>query len=292
MKKGGKMEKDFRPLSKSWAIRQLFLDMIYGGKTGYKVIRYFHGQSRTDLSKDVRAAFDCALNYLKGRYVFPVGNAGTVCRFTIYIMHGKKYLMHMGKQLRERMKKMQPVPANLTDLSVAELLRLGTSQYASAALLLGAKPTGIKNLHPKCKLAMEARKVYFENKGRWVPRYDEVILGQLNNFLHGKEIKDPIAEDYPCLRAYNLTTREEGTRRWPELADHECNRLKVMERICKRGFDRYVRVPKDHRVIMAVALRQKSLGLPIRLDNRKEVAKSWPTFWKWLRLISEKERGA
>ncbi len=184
----------------------------------------------------------------------------------------------MGEQPKKRLKKM-PIPDNLTKLSLKELLDLGTSQYASAALLMGRQP--IKNLHPKCKLTIKARKVYFKNNGKWVPKYDEVIIGQLKNFLYGTKIKNPIAEDYCYLRAFNLMTFEEGKRRWPELVKHESNRLRIMERICK-DFDKYINAPKDHRVIIAVALRQLSLGLPIRVSNKKDVAKSWPQFWKWI----------
>jgi hypothetical protein len=147
--------------------------------------------------------------------------------------------------------------------------------------LAGVEPGGIANLHPKCQLAVEARRFYFENGGQWVPKYDEVIIGQLENFQHGTEIKNPIAEDYCYLRAFNLTTHEEGSKRWPELANHECDRLKVMEEVCK-GFDRYIEAPDDHRVVMAIALRQMSLGVPIQVSNKKCVAKSWPQFWEWL----------
>ena len=184
----------------------------------------------------------------------------------------------MGEQLKRRIKKW---PDNLTDLSIAELLKLGTSQYASAAIIMGAEPDNIENLHPKCQLAIEAKKKYFESGGQWIPKYDDVIIGQLENFLHKKEITNPIAEDYCYLRAFNLITYEEGARRWPELSTHECNRLKVMEEVCK-NFDKYIEVPDDHRVVMAIALRQLSLNLPIRVNNRQCVAKSWPQFWKWL----------
>lgn len=266
----------FLPLSKSWAIRMIFLDMLYGAKTGYQVLDFFKKQKRSDLADDIGAALDCAIAYISGKNIFRVGNSGTVCRFLIYMMEGKRYKLEMGVQLRKRIKK---IPANLRQLSVKELLKFGTSQYASAALLMGAEP--VKNLHPKCALAMGARKEYFKNKGKWVPRYDEVIIGQLENFLHGTKIKNPIAEDYCYLRAFGLMTHGEGKRRWPELAKHESNRLKVMERICK-DFKRNIKAPDDHRVVMAVALRQKSLGLPIRISNKKCVSKSWPQFWQWL----------
>jgi len=270
------MENDLLPLSKSWVIRMLFLDMIYGEKSGYQAIGYIQAQDKKYLSDDILAALDCAQNYIKGNHVYDVRNAGTVCRFLVYIMQGKKYELRLGEQLQRRIKKW---PDNLNKLSVAELLKLGTSQYASAALLLGAEPT--EKLHPKCLLAVEARKAYFENGGKWLSRYDEVIVGQLENFLYKKEIKSPIAEDYCYLRAFNLITHDEGQKQWPELANHESNRLKVMEEICV-DFDRQIEAPDDHRVVMAVALRQTSLGLPVRVSNKECVAKSWPQFWVWL----------
>lgn len=270
------MRDDLLPLSKSWVIRMLFLDMVYGEKTEYQVIGHFQKQDKTYLSDDILAALNCAEHYINKDYTFDVHNAGTLCRFLIYIMHGKKYDLHMGEQLKKRIKQ---VPANLTELPIAELLKLGTSQYASAALLLGATP--IKGLHPKNQLAVEARRTYFVSGGRWTPKYDEVIIGQLEHFLNGGGIKNPIAEDYCYMRAFNLITYEEGKERWPELVNHESDRLKVMEEVCK-NFDRHIDTPDDHRVVMAVALRQISLGLPVRISNKECVAKSWPQFWEWL----------
>ena len=110
-------------------------------------------------------------------------------------------------------------------------------------------------------------------------------MRQLNHFLYGGKFKPLIAEDYCYARAFNLITYTEGKHKWPELVNHECNRLKVMEEVCK-NFDRSINVPDDHRVVMAVALRQKYLGLSIRVNNKKCVSKSWPQFWKWLKMNS------
>lgn len=273
------MNKDL-PQSKSWAIRMIFMDMLYGAKTGYKIIRYFEKEDKKSLADDIRAALDCAKNYLNGEHIFNVRNSGTVCRFLIYLLDGQKYKIIKGRQLAKR--KMN-APKNISKLPLAKLLKLGTSQFASAAILAGVKPTG--KLPPKCRLTVEAKKSYFNNEGEWIPKYDGVILGQLRHFLFAEKITNPIAEDYCYLRAFNLITREEGKRRWPELANHECDRLKVMEKICQKGFNRKVWAPDDHRVVMAVAMRQKDLGLPMRVTNKKCVAKSWPRFWEWLNSI-------
>jgi hypothetical protein len=278
------MKREFLPLSKSWAIRMIFLDMLYGKKTGHKVINYFRKQSKNDLSNDINAAMRCAENYLSGKNVYNVGNAGTVCRFIIYVMFGKKRKLRMGEQLRERFKKrkeLENLPKDLTGLPLTKLMGLRTSQYASAAILMGMQP--ILGLHPKCDLTIEARQAYFANDGKWIPRYDEVIIGQLRHFLYGEKIKDPIAEDYCHLRAFNLMDHAEGKKRWPELAEHESNRLAVMEKICKKGFDGLVNTHNDHGVFMAVVLRQISLGLKVRVTHKRCVRKSYPVFLNWIK---------
>ncbi len=139
----------------------------------------------------------------------------------------------------------------------------------------------IKNLPLKCRLSVQARKLYLKNKGKWIPKIDEVITRQINHFLKGGKFKPLIAEDYCYARAFNFITKEEGKRRWPELKNHECNRLKVMEEISK-DLNKKINVFEDHRVAMAVALRQKSLGLAVRVNNKKCVSKSWSQFWQWL----------
>ena len=265
------------PLSKSWAIRMIFLDMVYGRNTGYRVIRHFENENQNILADDIKAALSCAKVYISGRKIFKVGNSGTVCRFLIYFLDGQKYKIKKGRQLSRRK---IIAPKNLSALSLPKLLKLGTSQFASAALLKGTKP--IKNLPPKCKLSIQARRAYFENDGQWIPRNDEVIIWQIKHFLYGGKFQPLIAEDYCYARAFGFITKKEGQRRWPELKNHECNRLKVMEEAC-RNLNRKINVHNDHRVAMAVALRQKSLGLPVRINNKKCVAKSWPQFWQWLK---------
>ena len=271
------MPKAKLPLSKSWAIRMIFLDMLYGSNMGYRIIRHFKNQSRNVLADDIKAALSCAKAYILGRKIFKVGDSGTACRFLIYFLDGQKYKIKKGRQLARRK---IIIPRNISALPLSELLKLGTSQFASAALLKGAK--SIKNLPSKCKLSIQARKLYFQNKGKWIPRIDEVISRQVKNFLCGGKFKPLIAEDYCYARAFNFITRKEGERRWPELANHECNRLKAMEEAC-RNLNRKISVHNDHRVAMAVALRQKSLGLPVQVNNKACVSKSWPQFWQWLK---------
>lgn len=264
------------PLSKSWAIRMIFLDIFYGESFGYKVISLLNKKKKY-LCDDIKAALNCAEIYLRGESVYDVGDSGTVCRFLMYFLDGQKFKIKKGKQLIRRK---IPSPRSLKKLSMAELLSLGTSQFASAGLLLGAKP--IKGMPLKCRLSVEARKSYFKNKGKWIPKEDEVIKRQLNHFLNGGKFRPLIAEDYCYARAFGFITKKEGKRRWPELRNHESNRLEVMEKAMK-DLNKKVDVYDDHRITMAVALRQKSLGLPVRINNKKCVSKSWPQFWQWLK---------
>ncbi len=270
---------NYLPLSKSWAIRMILLDMLYGKDTKYKIINYFSEQEKKDLADDIKAALSCAKTFISGGKVYKVyniKNSGTVCRFIIYFLDGKKYKIVKGDQL---LKRKIVAPKNISKLSLLELLKLGTTQFVSAALLKGIKP--INKLPAKCKLSVKARKVYFKNKGKWVSKIDEVIIRQINHFLKGGKFKPLIAEDYCYARAFNFITQKEGKRRWPELKNHESNRLKVMEKVCQ-NFNRRIDVSDDHRIVMAVALRQKFLGLPMRVNNKKCVSKSWPQFWQWL----------
>lgn len=269
------MKNKFLPLSKSWAVRMIFLDMLYGVKTGYRVIKHLQ-KERNILADDIRAALNCAQNYISGKNTYNVGDSGTVCRFLIYFLDGRKYKIKKGKQLTKRK---ISAPKNIKSFSLAKLLKLGTSQFASAALLAGVKP--MKNLPLKCRLSILARKIYFKNKGEWIPKFDEVIIRQLSHFLYDKKFKPLIAEDYCYARAFGFIAEREGKKKWPELSNHECNRLKVMEEACQ-DFDKKIDIHKDHRVAMAVVLRQLSLGLPIRINNKKCVSKSWPQFWQWL----------
>lgn len=263
------------PLSKSWTIRMIFLDMLYGKKTDYKVITSLNN-SKEKLSDDIKAALNTAETYLSEGDKYDVGDSGTVCRFLIYILGEKDYQLLKGVQLSRR--KIDP-PDDLNKLSLEELLKLKTTQYASAALLTGIVP--IDDLPSKCKLTVEARKVYFENNGEWISREDEVIARQLDNYSKGGRFNPLIAEDYCYSRVFEFITKEEGEKRWPELKNHESDRIKVMEEALS-DLKVEVDVHEDHRVAMAVALKQKSLGLPVNINNRECVSKSWPEFWEWL----------
>lgn len=265
------------PLSKSWAIRMLFLDMLYGSKTKYRVIRHFQKSGKKDLADDIRAARRCAESFISDQNIYDVGDSGTVCRFLTYFLDGQKYKIRKGKQLARRK---IDAPKKISKLPFSKLLSLGTSQFASAALLKGAKP--IKNLPLKCELSVQARKLYFKGKGEWIPKNDEIIIRQINHFLEGGNFKPLISEDYCYARAFGFITRDQGECRWPEMKNHECDRLEAMEK-ARENLSEKVDVFGDHRVAMAVVLRQKFLGLPIRISDKKCVSKSWPQFWQWLK---------
>lgn len=267
------------PISKSWAIRMIFLDMLYGGSSNYSVIRSLE-KERDILANDIKCALDCAKTYINSETIYDVRDSGTVCRFLIYLLDGQKYRLKKGIQLAKR-KILSP--RNISQMSIEKLLSLGSTQYASAALLKGVKP--IKSLPQKCQLSLEARKTYFQNKGKWIPKKDEAITRQIKHFQKGGKFVPQLAEDYCYARAFDLITKEQGQKKWPELENHECNRLIVMEEALK-DLNKSVDVHDDHRVVMAIALKQKSLGLPVRVNNKKCVAKSWPEFWEWLRSQS------
>jgi hypothetical protein len=75
-----KKEKGNLPISKSWAIRMIFLDMLYGARTEYKIINYFKKQNKKDLAEDINAALQVVISYLSGKNIYNVGNSGKIWR--------------------------------------------------------------------------------------------------------------------------------------------------------------------------------------------------------------------
>src|SRR3989304_7571842 len=110
---------DLLPLSKSWAIRMIFLDMVYGIKTGYKIINEL-SKKKKELADDIRAALDCSNAYLNSKRVYNVRNSGTVCRFLTYLLEGTNYKLKMGKQLSRRN---LGYAKNLKDKNLKEFLK-------------------------------------------------------------------------------------------------------------------------------------------------------------------------
>ena len=170
----------------------------------------------------------------------------------------------------------------------------GTSQWASAAVLLGDRKR-LPNPPFKLKLTYEA--VEHWNKRRkfsnlWYIRYDQTILEQAEFFLSLKSgRKDKVflpqqAEDYCFARAFDIMTGEEGARKWPQLRNHESDRLEEMERCLYQAQSGKSVNSHDHRVIQAIAMRSEYLERDLKIKYPNSVNKSWPQFWKFLSTYS------
>lgn len=168
---------------------------------------------------------------------------------------------------------------NIVNYSLEELLKLdnGTSQWASAAILLGNKER-IEDPPFKLQLTYDAVE-HWENKRLndecWEPKYDETILRQAKAYLGLERFIAQQAEDYCFARAFGLISPEEGEKRWPSLKSHESNRIEEMEKALQQtGI-----TSKDHRVVQAITMLK---GDKVKIKYPNSVNKSWPQFWEFL----------
>jgi len=274
---------DYIPLDKSWLIRMGILDLIHG----YNDTVIFLERQK-DLSDDLQALYRVLLDWKTDKPI-DVGESGTLYRllkFTSWKLGLKKQFILRGT-LKER--KICDNP-EIVNLSLTELLKIdnGTSQWATASLLLGNKEA-IKNPPYKLKLTYEAIKHWNKQRRKklsWKPRYDETILNQAKIFLKllKKEKAGFIpqqAEDYCFARAFNYLTKEKGEKLWLSLHGHETDRIEEMEKALDDADNGREISSRDHRVVQAVAMRAKIKGQNIKLKYPTVVNKSWPQFWKF-----------
>jgi len=267
------IEQDYIPLDKSWIIRMGILDLINHND---KTIKFL--ESQENLSDDLKSL----LRVLKSwnNEEVDVGESGTLYRFLKFISWksglNKKFILN--GTLKER-----NICDNkkIVDWSQKELLKLdnGTSQWASAAVLLGDKER-LEDAPFKLRLTYEAVDNWCKD---WEPRYDKTILKQANTFLKlfkkenvGFILKQ--AESYCFARVFGFVNKEIGEKLFPNLKGHESNRLLEMEEQLKKD----VVDSKDHRVVQAIAMFSKIKGRKIKFLYPECVSKSWPQFWKFL----------
>lgn len=276
--------KGYIPLDKSWIIRIGVLDLLNGYDDTVQSLNNQQG-----LGDDLKALRDASLSWKSGESI-NVGESATLYRFLRFASWklglDKKFILQGTLKNREICDNPQ-----IVNDSLDELLKLdnGTSQWASAAVLLGNKEK-IKNPPFKLQLTYEAMKHWQEQRKKgqgWLPRYDETILRQAEMFLKllKKEKVEFIpqqAEDYCFARAFGFIDQQEGKRRWPNLAGHESNRLEEMEKALSEAKDGKI-ASKDHRVVQAAAMWQKINNKEVLVEYPEVVNKSWPQFWKFLK---------
>ncbi len=273
----------FIPLDKSWIIRLGFLDLI----NGYDDIKRFLDK-QDNLGSDLKALKDVAENW-DNKYL-NAGESGTLYRFLRFYFWNNKQEKVIEKQGTLKNRDICNNP-EIIDYSVERLLKLdnGTSQWASASYLIG-KTRKINNAPEKLKLSYKAseywKKQRRESKLWWVKR-DETIKRQasayINYLITGEMNFEPEhSEDYCFSRAFDLIKSEQGEELWPQLKEHESNRIKEMEEMLKKADLGDEIDSKDHRVVQAVVMKSILDKKEINITNKQAVNKSWPEFWKFI----------
>ncbi len=288
------IRKDYIPLDKSWMNRMGVLDLVHGHSDSIN----FLGKILLKLNEDLKALYKASLDWNKKQEI-DVGESGTLYRFLKFaswkLNLDKSFILY--GTLKDRKICNNP---EIVNCPLKELLKLdnGTSQWASASVLLGNKEK-IDDVPFKLKLSYEAVEHWTRKRKEgkcWEPRYDETILAQalayldiLNFGISNNRI--PIfapqqAEDYCFARAFGLITREEGESKWPSLHGHESDRIVEVEKELESAEAGKGIESKDHRVIQAIAMLQKTNGKPVKVKYPSAVNKSWPMFWRFLEYSS------
>ncbi|MDP1689498.1 MAG: hypothetical protein Q8L47_05250 [bacterium] len=287
--------KKYIPLDKSWIIRMGVLDII----NGYDDINKFLDNQK-GLSDDLLALkraseswsplHNASANQRTSNESIDVGESGTLYR----LLQFASWKLNLNKKfiLRGTLKKRNIVnDASIINLSLGELLKLdgGTSQWATAAVLLGNKEKMV-NLPYKLNLTYEAVQYWKGQRAKrlsWKSKYDETILRQAKTYLallqrRKEAFKPEQAEDYCFARIFNFITRAEGEKKWPNLRNHESNRIVEMEKMIEKSKLAKIVNSRDHRVVQAVIMWSKVNMIPVKVSHPKAVNKSWPEFWNFI----------
>jgi hypothetical protein len=279
------MRKNLIPLDKSWMMRVGVLDIIHG----YSDIIFFL-EDQFELSDDLAALLRAAQAWGTEDEI-DVGESGTLYRFlqfTSWKLGLPKTFIKYGTLLTRKISN----DPSIVNLPLKELLLLdnGTSQWASAAVLLGNEEQ-IENPPYKLALTYEARSHWLKQRAEgnpWLPQHDETILKQADAFirlLRGEAMSfftPQQSEDYCFAHAFNLITKEEGIARWPSLQTHETNRIEEMEKELQELQNTGTISSKDHRVVQALALLASASKKPFTVLHKDAVEKTWPQFWRFL----------
>ncbi len=293
------IEKGCIPLDKSLHIRFGVKDLIDGYDDTVNFLK-----KKDKMSDDLKALYQASLDWKAGRTV-DVGESATLYRFLKFaswkLKKKKEFTLRGSLQGR----KISDDP-RIVDYSLEELLKLdgGTSQWASAAVLL-AKREELEGLEDqyrkmgkqnfKLKHTFEAVAYWYNQRDiglSWETQYDRTILRHAKTYLAlyygGRADFYPThSEDYCPARAFDIVTAKEGESRWPQLREHESDRIDEMEKWIgesDRGNDVY---SKDHRVVYSISMRQRRRGMSLEQVKKiikypSAVNKSWPEFWDFL----------
>jgi hypothetical protein len=276
------------PLDKSWMIRMGVLDLVHGKKDCTEYLR----RNQWKLNEDLKSLQRACLEWRIGTTI-DVGESATlyrILRFASWKLGIHKHFSIQGT-LRHRNICNNP---EIVNWPLKELLKLdnNTSQWASAAVLMGSEERleDIKDPPFKLKTSYDAKKHWDEMNAaglHWEPRYDETILLQALAFLdklnhRQTRFRARQPEDYCFARAFGFISKFIGEAKWPSLRGHESDRIAEMEKEIKAVDEGKDMETKDHRVMQAIVMLQKSRGISVRTLHRSVVNKSWPQFWNFL----------
>lgn len=281
----------------------LFLDLIVGDYE--RIDAYFQEceQQGIVLSQDHHSMRSAAHTYRSGLPI-DTGESGTVYR-------KMKMLCWSRREDRVFVQRDTALKRSFTDdphifhLAYNQLLQLdgGTSQYASAAFLLrpyqplmypedGALQRDLttNELHYKFKVAIDAKLHWLlaRSSGKsWQSRQDPTIIAQAtaierwahNGYRGPLNFKPEQAEDTLLAMAFGILTPDLVARLYPQVANHESNRLIALEEALAEYLCGQKISTGDHRVVTALALRY---GLSEQaFTNPRSVEKAWPLFWRF-----------
>lgn len=265
-------------------IRMGMLDLQSGSDQCLMYLR----EHKAELGDDLLALLSILENWPSGGPL-DVGESGTLFRFVqfyCWLTDDTRQIIKRGTlQKRELSSNPNTIKMNLTELLA---LDGGTSQWASAAALFGTMTLSeIDDTPYKLQTTLDAMNHWHDalTTGKpWLPRIDETIKQQAEAFLRWRksgtiQFNPEQAEDFPFSCAFGLMTPEEGEVRWPQLRNHETDRIAEMRKLLNsKEID-----SADHRVVQALAMRFPERTVTER--SKKAVGKTWPLFWKFLELV-------
>jgi len=276
------------PLDKSWINRMGMLDMLHGYDD---IVRFLEKQQ--DLGDDLLALKRVAEKW-NTEEPLNVGESGTLYRFVRFSLWKKqedRKIIKEGSLLtRDLCDNPEIINWPLQKLLDSNLDG-GTTQWVSAAIINGntERIKIPKGKEEKINLSYEAREHYKQRKeGKcWIPRYDKTIERQARVYIgllkkNDLDFTPKHSEDYCFARAFNIISQSEGEYNWPQLKNHESNRIKEMEDSIKEA-EKYQKISsKDHRVIQAIVMLQSYLGKKVHVEHPCSVKKSWSLFWEFM----------
>lgn len=282
---------NYIPIDKSWAIRCIILDII----NGYHDTKYI---VKGNVPDDVNYALNAAIDWNFSTTI-SVGESATLLRFLRFVCWKyriQKGLIKSGTLINREVCK----DANIVNWNLEDLLKLdgGTSQWASIAYLCGNRPLKLpENIPFKLKETIYCYNYWKncrEKNKQWELFPDITISRQMCAFnqLMGRGNTDwkPLhSEDYCFARAFNLINAEEALKRWPQLQNHESNRIEEMEKTLTK-FDATGRISSvDHRVIQSMVLYAIFHKKEYVCANPECVKKSWPQFFDFVSSLTNKK---